>query len=131
MQLSILFTRQNTINPTYLPKCFPKTPPFISERIRYFLVTPKRFISKAEVFYLKQLNVLPLTVKKVKSRNAYLIMVKQHENTISSETLRYNVLKKVHRYLVYIINLIIFATKKVRRNASNINFSLFKTTGGL
>ena len=83
------------------------------------------------MFYLKQLNVLPLTVKKVKSRNAYLIMVKQHENTISSETLRYNVLKKVHIYLVYIINLIIFATKKVRRNASNINFSLFKTTGGL
>lgn len=34
-------------------------------------------------------------------------------------------------FLVYIINLIIFVPKKVGRNASNINFPLFKAIDGL
>ena len=35
------------------------------------------------------------------------------------------------KHLVYIINLIIFAPKKVGRKASNINFPLFKAIDGL
>ena len=39
--------------------------------------------------------------------------------------------KYLFKHLVYIINLIIFAPMKVESHASNLNFPLFKATGGL
>ena len=39
--------------------------------------------------------------------------------------------KYLFKHLVYIINLIKFAPMKVESHASNLNFPLFKTTGGL
>lgn len=43
----------------------------------------------------------------------------------------YLFIKKLFLNLVYKINFIIFANKKVGRNASNINFPLFKAIDGL